>query len=64
MSRDIENIHCSCSGVYEYVDTKTPEIKKYGCHRDTKTNNCCVAAMECNKCKTRLTISFCAPDYD
>jgi len=58
--RDVNKMICSCGGAFYEADPTEKEEKTYGCGR----SGCCVMAIQCDKCKTRVTIDLCAPDWN
>lgn len=59
--REIIEAICSCGGEVSEVNTTPEEEDKYGCGR----SHCCCRAFQCNKCNTRFTLEFEAPEiYD
>jgi hypothetical protein len=59
-NRDVENAFCSCGGKFHSVEPTEQEEKKYGC----SSKKCCVAAIQCDKCNTRVTFELCAPEME
>jgi len=55
--REIDKAFCSCGGEFHEVETTKEEEKKRGC-------SCCVAAIQCDKCKTRILFDLCAPEWN
>jgi len=53
-----DKVHCSCGGIYVEEEPTVEEEGLYGCGRP----GCCVGAMRCDKCKTRVLFEFDAPE--
>lgn len=58
--RDVNKAHCSCGGEFKVVDTTEKEEKNFGCG----SKGCCVQAIQCIKCGTRITFQLCAPEME
>jgi hypothetical protein len=58
--RDVDKAICSCGGEFKIVATTDKEEKNYGCG----SKECCVRAIQCTKCDTRITLKLCAPDMN
>ena len=56
--REVNIALCSCGGKFHEVDPTDEEEKKYGC----SCKGCCVEAIQCDKCNTRITLALNAPE--
>lgn len=58
--REVNKAHCSCGGEFKEVEATDKEEKAHGC----SSKGCCVRAIQCSKCGTRITFQLCAPEWD
>ena len=57
--REIKKGICSCGGSVNSVEATQEELKKHNCHSKWE---CCMAVIECEKCKTRIIFELEAPE--
>jgi len=56
--REVKIASCSCGGKFQEVKPTEQEEKDHGC----SSKECCVAAIQCDKCNTRVTFGLCSPE--